>query len=189
MVMCFHWFDDEGFSLHPGGGFEPSVYASDLAAPDHPVLPARAWGMDYKRFIEATYRSRLIGFSALGLAPGHRAITIKADGSPDIAERDRTGTDAYLDRIEAIMADVGDRTGVTLIPATSRKLAGTTSTHLLSHRDARLRRVRGRLPRRHRLHRHRHRPGLAVRAIHRAVGTLDRPERRSSPPRRGTGHP
>lgn len=132
-IMSFHWFESEGFTLHPGGGFEPSVFAADFEAPGgHPLLPKRAWGLEYKRFMEAVYPHRLIGFSALGLAEGHRAITIDDQGNADVVDRDRTAYDAYLDRLEAIMADVSKKTGVVLVPAVARKLAGTTSAHLLS---------------------------------------------------------
>ncbi|MBT3224451.1 MAG: GMC family oxidoreductase, partial [Proteobacteria bacterium] len=48
-VMCFHWFDEEGFTLHPGAGLEPSIFAAALAEPNHDVLPGRAWGMEFKR--------------------------------------------------------------------------------------------------------------------------------------------
>lgn len=131
-IMSFHWFDSDGFTLHPGGGFEPSVLAAGLEAADHPVLPKRSWGLAYKRFMESVYPHRLIGFSALGLAEGHNAIVVDDNGNPDLEARDRTSTDAYLDNLEARMAEVSAQTGVILVPAVPRKLAGTTSAHLLS---------------------------------------------------------
>lgn len=131
-MMSFHWFEDEGFTLHPGGGFEPTVFAAALSAPDHPVLPARAWGMEWKRFVEAVYPHRLIGFSALGLAPSHQSVILKDDGSPDLSDKDRTAIDAYLDRLELLMAELGALSDVTIVPAVTRENAGTTSAHLLS---------------------------------------------------------
>jgi choline dehydrogenase-like flavoprotein len=131
-MMSFHWFESEGFTLHPGAGFEPSVFAASFTAPDHPVLPRRGWGMEFKRFVESVYPHRVIGFSALGLADGHRAVRLRSDGTPDLAERDRISYDRYLDRLEGIVFEVGRRTGVTLVPTTPRHLAGTTSAHLLS---------------------------------------------------------
>ena len=131
-MMSFHWFEEEGFTIHPGGGFEPTVFAGAFSAPDHDVLPARGWGMEWKRFVESVYPHRLIGFSALGLAPSHQSVVIKDDGTPDMAERDRTAIDAYLDRLELLMAEVGGISDVTVIPAVTRENAGTTSAHLLS---------------------------------------------------------
>ena len=130
-IMSFHWFESDDFTLHPGGGFEPTVFAADFAAPADAVLPGRAWGLEYKRFVESVYPHRIIGFSALGLAEGHRAITVDGSGAPDLVERDRTAYDAYLDRVEAVMADIQGQTGVRLFPTVPRHLAGTTSTHLL----------------------------------------------------------
>lgn len=132
-VMTFHWFESDGFSLHPGGGLEPSLFAGGFEGPEgHAVLPKRSWGLEYKRFVESVYPHRVIAFSSLGLAEGHRAVTIDDKGAPDVVDRDRTAYDAYLDRLEARIAEVGKQTGVTLLPVTSRKLAGTTSAHLLS---------------------------------------------------------
>jgi choline dehydrogenase-like flavoprotein len=131
-MMSFHWFASQGFSLHPGGGFEPSVLAAAIEASDHPVLPKRAWGMEYKRFVEEIYPHRLIGFSSLGLADGHRDVVIRDDGSADFEETDRAGYDAYLDRLDTVIEETSDRTGVTLLPAVPRQLSGMTSAHLLS---------------------------------------------------------
>lgn len=131
-LMSFHWYEDEGFTLHPGGGLEPSIFAAALAASGSAVLPARAWGMAYKRFVESVYPRRLIAFSSLGLADGMRAVTLRGDGSPDVVDRDRTAYDAYLDRLEAVLADISDRTGVTIVPTMPRAQAGSTATHLLS---------------------------------------------------------
>jgi choline dehydrogenase-like flavoprotein len=130
-IMSFHWYESEGFTLHPGGGFEPTVFAGDFSAPNHPVLPKRAWGLEYKRFVETMYPHRIIGFSSLGLADGHRAVKLGPNGT-DVAEGDRTTYDAYLDRLEAIVFEVGKKSGITLVPAVPRKLAGMTSAHLLS---------------------------------------------------------
>ena len=131
-VMSFHWFEEEGFTLHPGGGLEPSLFAAAVAAADHPVLPSRAWGMEFKRFVEEIYPSRVIAFSSLGLVDGHRAVELQAGGVPALANRDRTATDAYLDRLEDIVFEVGAATGITLVPTVPRALAGTTSAHLLA---------------------------------------------------------
>jgi cholesterol oxidase len=131
-MMTFHWFESEGLTLHPGGGLEPSIFAATLEAPGHPVLPARAWGLEYKRFVETVYPRRLIAFSSLGLADGHRAVVLKAGGGVNLAARDRTAYDAYLDRLDAVLAAVSAQTGVTILPAVSRRLAGMTSAHLLA---------------------------------------------------------
>jgi choline dehydrogenase-like flavoprotein len=131
-LMTFHWYESEGFTLHPGGGFEPSLFTGDYSAPNHPILPKRSWGMEYKRFVESVYPHRTIGFSTLGLADGHRAVTVGSDGTVDLEERDRVGYDAYLDRLESIVIEVGKRAGVTLVPAYPRAQAGQTSAHLLS---------------------------------------------------------
>jgi len=131
-MMSFHWFEEEGFTIHPGGGFEPTVFAADFSAPDHPVFPRRAWGMEYKRFVESVYPHRLIGFSALGLAEGHQSVILNSKGDIDMAERDPTATYAYLDRLEELMFQMGDQAGISIIPSVPRQLAGTTSAHLLS---------------------------------------------------------
>jgi len=131
-VMSFHWFEEEGFTLHPGGGLEPSIFAGAIEAASSPVLPRRAWGMEYKRFVESVYPHRLIAFSALGLAGSHRTITVDAQGRLDLPAGDRAGYDAYLDRLESIVVAAGARSGVTLLPAVPRKLAGMTSAHLLA---------------------------------------------------------
>ena len=131
-MMSYHWFDSHGFTLHPGGGIEPTVFAAAVAAADHPVLPARPWGMDFKRFVESVYPHRIIAFSVLGLADGHRAVTLDSDGQVDLVDRDATAFYAYLDQIEAVLDEVTEQTGVTLLPTVPREFAGTTSTHHLS---------------------------------------------------------
>jgi hypothetical protein len=131
-MMTFHWFESEGFSLHPGGGLEPSVFAAAIEAAESPVLPRRSWGMEYKRFVESVYPHRVIAFSSLGLADSHRSVIVRADGTPDFREEDRTSFDGYLDRLEAVLEDVSTRTGIVLVPAYPRPLAGMTSAHLLS---------------------------------------------------------
>ena len=131
-LMCFHWFEEQGFTLHPGGGLEPSIFASSLAAADHPILPARAWGIEYKRFVESVYPGRIIAFSSLGLADGFRAVTLRSDGSADLEDRDRTAYDAYLDRLEATLDEISAASGVLIVPTVPRAQAGTTATHLLS---------------------------------------------------------
>lgn len=131
-LMSFHWYDSDGITLHPGGGIEPSAFAANLASATNPALPAQTWGLPYKRFVASAYPHRVIAFSALGLAPGHTAITINADGNADAAPRDRVAYDAYLDRLEAIVQGIADKSGVTIVPTVSREYAGTTSTHLLS---------------------------------------------------------
>jgi cholesterol oxidase len=130
-LMTFHWFDSDGITIHPGGGLEPSLLAARLES-DRAPWPRRAWGMAYKRFVETVYPSRLVAFSVLGLAPGHQAIAIDEQGRADTAARDRTAHDAYLDRVEAIVAELSRQSGVAIIPTVPRALAGTTSAHLLS---------------------------------------------------------
>jgi choline dehydrogenase-like flavoprotein len=130
-LMSFEWFASDGITLHPGGGLEPSLLAARLAA-DAAPWPRRAFGLEYKRFVEAVYPGRLIAFSVLGLAPGHQAITLDANGAVDTAARDRTAHDAYLDRVEQRMAELGRLSGVAILPTVPRELAGTTSAHLLS---------------------------------------------------------
>jgi len=88
--------------------------------------------MEFKRFVEQVYPHRLIGFSALGLAEGHQSVIINSKGNIDLADRDTTATYAYLDRLEAAMLQMGEQTGVSIIPSVPRELAGTTSAHLLS---------------------------------------------------------
>jgi cholesterol oxidase len=131
-MMSYSFFESDGITMHPGGGMEPSILASAIAAANDPVLPSRSWGMEYKRFVEAIYPHRLIAFSTLGLADGHRAIVLRSDGTPDIAERNRTSYDAYLDRVEAILTTISQKTGVRLVPTVPRRLTGMTSAHLLS---------------------------------------------------------
>jgi len=131
-MMTFHWYEDKGFTLHPGGGFEPSVFAAAVASSNNEVLPKKAWGLQFKRFVEQVYPHRVMGFSALGLVEGHRAVVLREDGTPDFEERDRSATDAYLDELESIVLDMGEKTGIALVPSVPRKLAGTTSAHLLS---------------------------------------------------------
>jgi len=94
-------------------------------------LPRRAWGMAYKRFVEAVYPHRLIAFSVLGLAEGHRAVTVRG-GKADLVARDRADFDGYLDRIDRVMAELSAHSGVTLAPVVPRRLAGMTSAHLLA---------------------------------------------------------
>ena len=130
-LMSFHWFASDGISIHPGGGLEPTVLAATLEHATDPVLPRRAWGMQYKRFVEAVYPHRLIAFSVLGLAEGHRAVVDRGGGA-DLVPRDRTAFDGYLDRVDRVMAEVATRSGVTLTPVVPRRLAGMTSAHLLS---------------------------------------------------------
>jgi enediyne biosynthesis protein E9 len=131
-MMSFEWMESEGFSLHPGAGLEPSLFAASIEAADDPTLPRRSWGMEYKRFVESVYPHRVILFSSLGLAEGHRSVVLRADGTPDFREEDRTAFDGYLDRLERVLDEVAHASGVTLVPTVSRELAGMTSAHLLS---------------------------------------------------------
>jgi choline dehydrogenase-like flavoprotein len=132
-MMTFHWYDSEGFTLHPGGGIEPTIFASSVASADHPMLPRRAWGMEFKRWVESVYPHRVIGFSSLGLADSHSAVTLRSDGfTPDVVARDRTSYDAYLDRLEGTVAEISRRTGIAIVPGYPRRYAGMTSAHLLS---------------------------------------------------------
>ncbi len=131
-MMTFHWYEDKGFTLHPGGGLEPTIFSAAVASSTNDALPNKAWGLEYKRFVEQVYPHQVMGFSALGLVEGHRAVVIRDDGTPDFEERDRSATDAYLDMLESIVLDMGEKTGIALVPSVPRKLAGTTSAHLLS---------------------------------------------------------
>jgi choline dehydrogenase-like flavoprotein len=130
-LMSFHWFASDGITLHPGSGLEPALLAARLSAPAAP-WPERAWGMEYKRFVEQVYPGRLIAFSVLGLSPGNQAITIDDQGKVDTDSRDGTAWNAYLDRVDGIIADVSKKSGVALLPTVPRELTGTTSAHLLS---------------------------------------------------------
>ncbi len=131
-VMSFHWLESDGFTLHPGGGIEPSIFSASLSATSHPFLPKKAWGLEYKRFVETVYPHRVIAFSALGLDAGFQRVVINRKGEPDVESEDRTASDAYMDRVEKVVADVGSQSGVAIVPAVPRKLAGTTAAHLLS---------------------------------------------------------
>jgi enediyne biosynthesis protein E9 len=131
-MMSFHWFASEGFALHPGGGLSPLVFSSSLHATDHPEVPRRSWGMAYKRFVESVYPHRVIAFSSTGLADGNRAVVLRSGGRADLEARDRTQYDAYLDRLDATLAEVSRQSGVTILPAMPRRLSGMTSAHLLS---------------------------------------------------------
>jgi hypothetical protein len=131
-MMSFAWYESDKITLHSGGGFEPSLFASAVAAANDPVLPSRAWGMEYKRFVEQIYPHRVIAGSVLGLADGFRNIVLKSDGSPDLVTQDRTTFDRYLDRVEGILAQIAAASGVRILPAVARKYAGQTSAHLLS---------------------------------------------------------
>jgi len=131
-LMSFHWFESDGFTLHPGAGFEPSIFIADVSAPDHPMLPSRSWGLEYKRFVEQVYPHRLIAFAALGIVEGHLAVTLDENGNFDTSRRDRRPLEAYLDRLDQIMADISRQTGVALVPAVPRSTYGTSGAHLLS---------------------------------------------------------
>jgi choline dehydrogenase-like flavoprotein len=131
-LMTFHWWESDGITFHPGAGFEPTLFAATFEHPNHPLIPKRAWGMEYKRFVEAVYPHRLFGFSTLGLADGHRAVAAMPGGRTDLVERDRTSWDRYLDRLEAIVDGIGRAAGVTIVPGVPRSLSGMTSAHLLS---------------------------------------------------------
>jgi choline dehydrogenase-like flavoprotein len=130
-MMSFAWYDSDKITLHSGGGFEPSLFASAIAAAGDDVLPARAWGFEYKRFVEEVYPHRVIAGSVLGLADGFRRIVLRDDGTPDLTVTDRTAFDAYLDRVEGILADIARASVVRVLPAVARKYAGQTSAHLL----------------------------------------------------------
>ena len=59
-MMTFHWYESHGFTLHPGGGMEPTLFAATLAMDSDPLVPSRAWGMAYKRFVETVYEIKEI---------------------------------------------------------------------------------------------------------------------------------
>lgn len=130
-MMSFHWFESDGITFHPGGGLEPSLFAASLEASNTPPLPQRSWGMDFKRFVESVYPHRIIAFTALGLVDGHAAV-IERSGGTNVVSQSRGALDAYLDRVERIVADIARRSGVTIVPALPRKLVGMGATHLLS---------------------------------------------------------
>jgi choline dehydrogenase-like flavoprotein len=130
-LMSFHWFASDGITLHPGGGLEPTLLAARLSS-DAAPWPRRAWGMEYKRFVEEVYPSRIIAFSVLGLAPGNQAITVDDQGKVDTTPRDGSAWNAYLDRVDGIIAGLAQTSGVALLPTVPRELTGTTSAHLLS---------------------------------------------------------
>jgi hypothetical protein len=131
-LMSWHWFESDDFTLHPGGGIEPTLFAAALQSSAHPALPRRAWGMEYKRWVEQVFPRRVIAFSSLGLADSHADVGIKPDGSPDVIERDRASYDRYLDRLEARLAEVSRASGVTIVPAYPRRYSGQTGAHLLA---------------------------------------------------------
>jgi cholesterol oxidase len=132
-MMTFHWWESDNFTLHPGGGMEPSVFAAAIATANDPEIPKLAWGMKYKRFVESVYPHRVFGFSSLGLADSHGAVVLASDGkSPDVVDRDRTAYDAYLDVLLARVAEASARAGVKVLPGYARKYSGMTSAHLLS---------------------------------------------------------
>lgn len=138
-VMCFDWFDKlerYPFTLHPGGGFEPAILAANISAGVSKTnvsgLPSKAYGMEYKRFGERVYKRHIIGFSALGLSPAHFAVTLKSDGSADVAVRDRQKHDEYLDQLATEMETLARTTGIDIVDAIPRRYSGSTSAHLLS---------------------------------------------------------
>lgn len=131
-LMTWNWFESDDFTLHPGGGIEPTVFAAAVQSSDDPRLPRKAWGMEFKRWVESVYPHRVFGFSSLGLSDSHHAITLKADGSPDIVARPRESYDRYLDRLEARVQEVARATGVAIIPGYPRRYSGMTSAHLLA---------------------------------------------------------
>jgi choline dehydrogenase-like flavoprotein len=130
--MTWHWFESDDFTLHPGGGIEPTVFAAAVQSSADPRFPRRAWGMEFKRWVESVYPHRVIGFSSLGLAQGHHAVTLKPDGSPDVVDRDRAAYDGFLDRMEARIQEVSRASGVAIIPGYPRRYSGMTSAHLLA---------------------------------------------------------
>ncbi|MFO0560202.1 MAG: GMC family oxidoreductase [Polyangiales bacterium] len=131
-LMSWNWFESDDFTLHPGGGIEPTVFAAAVQSSSDSRLPRRAWGMEFKRWVESVYPHRVFGFSSLGLADSHSAVTIKADGSPDVVARPRESYDRYLDRLEARVQEVARATNVAIIPGYPRRYAGMTSAHLLA---------------------------------------------------------
>lgn len=131
-LMCYEYMESDGFTLHANGGLDPGVFASALERADDKLFPKRSWGLDYKRFAEQAYPSRVISYVSLGLCDGWRQVVLNADGKPDILELDRTKYDAYLDRVEKVVADLDAKTGVSTLPSFPRRRTGTTAAHLLS---------------------------------------------------------
>jgi choline dehydrogenase-like flavoprotein len=131
-LMTWHWFESDDFTLHPGGGIEPTVFAAAVQSSTDARLPRKAWGMEFKRWVESVYPHRVMGFSSLGLADSHHAVTIKPDGSPDVVSRPRESYDRYLDRLEARVQEVSRASGVAIIPGYPRRYSGMTSAHLLA---------------------------------------------------------
>lgn len=131
-LMCYHYMPTDGFTLHANAGLDPGVFAGALQDPAGKLVPKRSWGMDFKRFAEEVYPHRVISYVSLGLSDGWRQVVLQSDGSPDVIEGDRVAYDAYLDRVEKIIADIDAKTGVSTVPAFPRRRTGTTSAHLLS---------------------------------------------------------
>ncbi len=85
-------------------------------------------------------KKRTLLHSCLPLAESHGVEVrspslvdhIDAVGSLNVVDRDRASYDAYLDRMDAALADVSAKSGVTLLPIVPRRLSGTTCAHLLS---------------------------------------------------------
>lgn len=131
-VMCFEYWEEHGFSLHPGGGMEPTLFAATLRADNDPLLPKRAWGVDYKRFVEKVYPRRVIAFASLGLAPSTAEVVPSTSDTPNVRIALTAGYTAYLDKMEKILHEVAKKNRATLIETVPRTQHGTTNAHHLS---------------------------------------------------------
>lgn len=131
-MMCFEYWEDEGFTLHPGGGLEPTVFAATIRSDHDPLLPKRAWGIEYKRFVEAMYPRRLLAFAALGLAPPTAEVAFSTSDTPQVRIAMTPEYSAYLDRIEAILARVATKNRASVLETVPRSQHGTTNAHHLS---------------------------------------------------------
>jgi choline dehydrogenase-like flavoprotein len=131
-VMCFEYWEDEGRTLHPGGGLEPTIFAAQIQAEADDLLPKRAWGAEYKRFVEKVYPHRVLAFASLGLAPSTAEVAFSTSDQPSVKAAMNEGYAAFLDRMEKILESVASKVRGKLIHTVPRNQHGTTNAHHLS---------------------------------------------------------
>ena len=132
-VMTFEWLESDGFTLHPGGGIEASILASNFADPSRATLPPTEYGMAYKRFAEKVYPHRIIAFELMGFVDSFQRIVLDRSGKPDvITSGSRAGFDTWLDRCDAIVRSVAAKSNIDIVEPYPRKNAGLAAAHLLS---------------------------------------------------------
>ncbi|MBU52749.1 MAG: hypothetical protein CL920_29005 [Deltaproteobacteria bacterium] len=131
-MMCFSPFEDEGFTFHPGGGMEPTMFAAALSGTDDPELPKRTWGLEFKRFVEKVYPHRVFAFSSLGLAEGISEVEKSNNSDTKVSINMTPAYEAYLDRMDLFLDDVAKKSGCKIISAMPRRLHGMTTAHHLS---------------------------------------------------------